>query len=112
MTATKYSLSDFHAGCNGRWQNAIHIPCGNCSQPCPMEQRGCLMAAHLSGEPIVISVSRYQKLTGHKVQPKSCAAALDLDAFASAYYRYLLWELDCAVQCPLRRLDEKVSDRP
>ena len=31
MSTTKYRLLDFSTGCEGHWQNALYIPCGQCN---------------------------------------------------------------------------------
>ena len=49
MTTTKYRLLDFATGCNGHWQNALYIPCGQCNRLCKLNQRGCLMTVSPSG---------------------------------------------------------------
>lgn len=112
MSTTEYTLSDFTAGCGGNWQNAIFIPCGHCHKPCSIRRCGYLMSGSISGEPILISVKRYECLTGQRIDPTKCAAILSRPAFESAYTRYLLWELDSAVECPLRKLEQKVLFDP
>lgn len=108
MRPTKYHLSDFTTGCKGLWQNAVFTPCDHCEQSCRVEQRGCLMTASPTGEPILISVKRYERLTLQKVSPALCCATLSKAAFESAYYRYLVWELDSPHQCSLQQLEKKV----
>lgn len=109
MHTTKYSLSDFTKGCDGRWENAIYIPCGQCAHPCHLKQRGCLMTAALSGEPILIGVNRYEKLTDKKVTPECCGASISKDIFEAAFSRYLLWELEQAGDCSLCHLERKTG---
>ena len=112
MITTEYTLSDFTVGCGGNWQNAIFIPCGHCSKPCSIRRCGCLMSGSISGEPILISVKRYERMTGLRIDPAKCAGTLSRAAFESAYTRYLLWELDSAGECPLRKLEQRVYTEP
>lgn len=109
MNTTKYSLSDFTKGCDGHWENAIYIPCGQCAHPCGLKQRGCLMTAAPSGELILIGVRRYESLTGQVITPECCGASISRNAFESAFSRYLLWELEHTGECALRRLEKKTG---
>ena len=108
MSTTKYRLFDFTTGCEGHWQNALYIPCGQCDRICKLDRRGCLMTAAPTGEPILISVKRYERLICQDVTPDDCCGTISREAFEAAFSRYLLWELDSASQCPLRQLDKKV----
>lgn len=109
MNTTQYSLSDFTKGCDGRWENAIYIPCGRCAHPCYLQQRGCLMTAAPSGELILIGVIRYERLTDQKIAPECCGASISRSVFEAAFSRYLLWELEKAGDCSLRCLEKKTG---
>ena len=109
MSTTKYRLLDFATGCEGHWQNALYIPCGQCSRLCKLDRRGCLMTVSPGGEPVLIGVKRYEQLTGQEINPKECCGTISRETFETVYSRYLLWELDSANQCPLRQLDKRVQ---
>ena len=109
MKKIKYYLLDFSKGCNGRWENAIYIPCGPCAHVCHLKSRGCLMTASPTGELILIAVNRYEELTGQLVVPERCAAVISKDAFERAFSRYLLWTLRSADQCALQQLEMKTG---
>jgi len=65
------------------------------------------MTAAASGEPILISVDRYERITGQKIYPEHCIGSINREAFESAFSRYLLWELNSPGACSLRHLEKK-----
>lgn len=70
------------------------------------------MSAASSGEPIIISVNQYEKLTGQLVDPSKCVGTISLAAFESAFSRYLLWQKESSGECSLRMLDQKIHQDP
>lgn len=108
MTTTSYSLFDFLSGCGGNWRNAVFIPCPPCAHFCKANRCGGLLSADSQGRPILITVRRFEILTGQKIDPSECVGTLSKSAFESVYARYLLWLLDSPQQCPLRCLDAQI----
>lgn len=104
-----YHLYDFLSSCGGNWRNAVYLTCGSCSHPCKNQRAGCLLTADSQGRPLIVCVSRFEILTGQKIDPSECAGRLTRQAFESLYARYLLWELDSDRQCALRQLDQEMG---
>lgn len=67
------------------------------------------MTVSPGGEPVLIGVKRYERLTGLEINPEECCGSISRETFETVYSRYLLWELDSASQCPLRQLDKRVQ---
>lgn len=99
------NLYDFLAGCGGNWRNALFISCSPCIHPCQNKRAGCLLSASSTGRPQVMTVSRFERLTGQKVDPSECLGKIKRDAFEAAYAQYLVWQIDSANQCSLQQLD-------
>ena len=112
MNTTAYTIFDFLRDCGGNWRNAIHITCAPCKEACTIAGRGCLLTADCEGRPRAISISRFEALTGQRVDPSECAGTLSKTACASAYGAYLLWRQDDEALCCLRFLDAEIAVRP
>ena len=109
MSKSSYSIFDFLKDCRGNWRNAIFIPCSPCRHPCTNQYQGCLLVADDQGRPRVVCVSRFEGVTGQKVEGSDCVGTLSRAAFESAFLPYLLWEQDDPELCCLRHLDHEVS---
>lgn len=70
------------------------------------------MTAALTGEPLIISVKRYERLIGHRIDPTQCSGTISRAAFESAFTRYLLWELEYDGQCSLKKLERRIHPDP
>ncbi len=109
MTTTSYSMYDFLTACRGNWRNAIFIPCAPCGHPCKNGRKGCLLTADHSGRIRVVSIHRFETVTGQKIDPVECAGTLGRDAFEATFQTYLIWEVDDPQKCALRQLDDTVN---
>ncbi len=109
MTTTSYSMYDFLTACRGNWRNTLFIPCAPCGHACKNGQKGWLLTADYSGQIRVVSVHRFETVTGQKIDPAECAGTLDKDAFETAFQAHLIWLVDDPRECALRQLDDTVS---
>lgn len=109
MSKSSYSIFSLLKDCRGNWRNAIFIPCEPCRNPYANQRQGCLLAADSEGRARVVCVSRFEAVTGQKVEGSDCIATLSRAAFESAFLPYLLWEQDDPELCCLRHLDREVS---
>lgn len=109
MTTTSYSLYDFLTACRGNWRNAIFIPCVPCEHACKNGRKGYLLTADHSGRLRVVSIHRFETVTGQKIDPAECAGTLDKNAFETAFQAHLIWEVDDPCKCALQQLDDTVS---
>ena len=112
MRKTSYCIFDFLKDCRGNWRNAVFVPCEPCRYPCANDRRGCLLVSDMEGHPRAVSVSRFEAITGQKVEGPDCVGVLGRDAFESAFQSYLIWEYDDPELCCLRYLDGEVSATP
>lgn len=108
MTTTSYSLYDFLIACRGNWRNAIFIPCAPCEHACKNDRKGYLLTADHSGWLRVVSIHRFETVTGQKIDPAECAGTLDKNAFETAFQAHLIWEVDDPGKCALQQLDDTV----
>ena len=100
-------LYQFLTACGGNWRNTIHISCrGEKDDP------GYLLAADRDGQPIILSVRQFYKLTGVQIDPAECCGQLTEAGFEALYAQYLLWRLPGTEEYPLRRLCEENSSTP
>lgn len=112
MIKSSYSIFDFLKNCGGSWMSTIYVPCGSCPEPCQAAQRGVLLIADRDGRPRAISVARYEKITGQRVDPTDCMGSLTKSAVNHIFQDFALWECDEPDNCFLRYLDSKVSGLP
>lgn len=94
MKSEIYRFYEFMTGCRGNWRNTIFISCSACKGYCSSDQRGCLLATDRDGRPRVISVIRFEKLSGEHIDPSECVGQISKNAFETLYDRYLDWELN------------------
>ena len=76
MSTNTYSIFDFLRSCGGDWRNTLYVPCGVCIHPCRAKQRGVLVTGDGYGRPRAISVSRYEAITGQRIDPDECVGTL------------------------------------
>ena len=112
MIKSSYSIFDFLRNCGGSWMSTIYIPCGACSEPCQAAQRGVLLIADRDGRPRAISVARYERITGQRVDPTDCMGALTKSAVNQIFRDFALWTWDEPGISLLRCLDSEVSGLP
>lgn len=65
------------------------------------------MSPDRDAKPVLVSVSRFQKMAGEAVDPSECAAILSRRTFEDIYARWLEWEVDDAGKCSLPQLCTK-----
>lgn len=70
------------------------------------------MTSDNTGRPRIISVTRFESITGQKVEPSDCVGTLRKSALQTAFQAWLLWFQDDPQQCCLRALDAEVSAEP
>ncbi len=87
MSLSTKQLYLFMAACSGSWRNSIYIA--------GQEETasGCLLAADRDGKPVILSVARFQALTGEQIDPTECRGQLTQSAFKDIFAQYLLWQL-------------------
>ncbi len=112
MKTSSYSIFDFLEACGGNWRNTVCVSCEHCFQPCRAECRGCLLTADMEGRPMAISLTRFEAITGWKVEPCDCIGTLSRYAFDELFRYYRLWECADPVACLLCYLDSNISAAP
>lgn len=112
MKTSSYSIFDFLEHCGGNWRNTVYVPCGCCFHPCRAECRGCLLTADMDGRPMAISVTRFEAITGQRVDSSDCVGLLDRYAFDELFRHYRIWECDDPGMCLLCHLDSNISAAP
>ena len=112
MSKSSYSIFDFLKDCRGNWRNAVFIPCGACGHPCANQRRGCLLTADAGGRPRAVCVSRFEAVTGQRVEGSDCIGVLSKHALASVFQSYLTWSCDDPEACCLCHLDAQTTAAP
>ena len=112
MKTSSYSIFDFLEACGRNWRNTVCVSCEHCFQPCRAECRGCLLTADMEGRPMAISLTRFEAITGWKVEPCDCIGTLSRYAFDELFRYYRLWECADPVACLLCYLDSNISAAP
>lgn len=95
MSTTSKQLYLFLSACAGNWHNAVYIAMAETEHP------GYLLSANRDGQPIVIAVDQFQKLTGEIIDPAECCGQLTGEGFRALYAQYLLWHIPSAEDDPL-----------
>lgn len=104
MNLMSRNLYELLMDCEGNWRNAIYIPCGPCLHPCRVDSAGCLMTINKDGSPRLVSIRKFEKETGERIDPTDCIGTLSKAAFSSLFSRYLIWEMSSPEQCPMEYL--------
>lgn len=112
MSKSSYSIFDFLRNCGGNWRNTVCVTCDYCIKPCGAELRGCLMTADSYGRPRLVSIARFESITGQRVDPASCAGKLTRYAFQDVFRDFSVWECDEIGECLLCHLDGEVTAQP
>lgn len=86
MYTTKH-LYQFLSACGGNWRNSVYIS---------SDGPGYLLSADRDARPIILSVERFQSLTGEQIDPAECCGQLSEDAFRTLYAQYYLWQMPSA----------------
>ena len=100
-------LYQFLTACGGNWRNTIHISCRG-----EKDDSGYLLAADRDGQPIILSVRQFYKLTGVQIDPAECYGQLTEASFGALYAQFLLWRCPSAEGNPLRQLCEGTAGGP
>lgn len=112
MKTSSYSIFDFLEHCGGNWRNTVYVPCGCCFHPCRAKCRGCLLTADMDGRPMAISVTRFEAITGQRVDLSECVGTLSRYAFDELFRHYRIWGCDDLGTCLLCHLDSNISAAP
>ncbi len=104
MALSTKQLYLFLVACSGNWRNSIYIKCqGEKDAP------GYLLAADRDGQPVILAVQQFYRLTGTWIDPAECCGQLIEASFEALYAQYLLWRLPTTEKHPLRKLCEKTE---
>jgi len=76
----------FLSACGGNWRNSIYISCQE-----QADHPGYLLAVDRDGQPVIMSVERFQHRTGEQIDPAECYGQLTEPAFKHIFAQYLLW---------------------
>lgn len=85
----------FLSACQGNWRNSVYIS---------TDGPGYLLSANRDGQPIVIPVEQFQRLTDEQVDSAECCGQLTEECFKALYAQYLIWSLPSADTDPLLAL--------
>lgn len=98
MITDTQRLYRFLSACCGSWRNSVYISTGG---------PGYLLSADRDGQPIVMAVEQFQKLTGACVGPAECCGHLTEEGFNSLFAQYLLWHTSSNEKSGLSLLSQK-----
>lgn len=96
-------LYAFFKATRGNWRNTIYISCD--LTKCPYgHEPACtdyLLTANENGQPLVISVADYIRISGEPVEASECRGRLSRQAFECMYGQYINWHISLLQDCPL-----------
>ena len=101
MNSSTKQLYLFLVACSGNWRNSIYIKCQE-----EKDAPGYLLAADRDGQPVILAIQQFYRLTGVWIDPAECCGQLTEAGFESLYAQYLLWRCSSAEEHPLRQLCE------
>lgn len=90
----------FLSACQGNWRNSVYIS---------TDGPGYLLSADRDGQPILMAVEAFQRLTGETIDPGECCGRLTKDAFKALYAQYLLWRIPSADPLSFLNRDSLIS---
>lgn len=89
----------FMTACCGNWRNSIYITCRE-----EQDRPGYLLTCDRDGQPVILSVQQFSKLTGTMIDPDECCGQFTEACFEALYAQYLLWRCPSTGGHPLRQL--------
>ena len=92
MSSSTKQLYLFLSSCGGNWRNCIYIP---------TDGSGYLLTTNRDAEPMILSVDRFQALTGERIDPAECCGQFSEEAFKNLYTQYYTWKMQSAEDNPL-----------
>ena len=107
MNSSTKQLYLFLVACSGNWRNSIYIKCQE-----EKDAPGYLLAADRDGQPVILAVQQFYRLTGTWIDPAECCGQLTEAGFESLYAQYLLWRMPSAEENPLQFLSQGGLDPP
>ena len=91
----------FLSVCQGNWRNSVYLS---------TDGPGYLLSTDRDGQPIVMPVEQFQRLTGEIIDPAECCGQLTDEGFRALYAQYLLWRMPSAEDDPLCFLSQGSSE--
>ncbi len=87
----------------GDWRNTFYIDCLSCQESVSCNT-GHLLVADRDGNPLLIPVWLFEKLTGEVVDKKECIGIICREDFESFYHLWLLWHTETKQKCSVQQV--------
>lgn len=87
----------------GLWRNAFYIECA----ACPYQENNCeghLLTADADGVPLILSVPRFEEMTGDKVDKFECTAIISRESFENLFHQWLVWNVAKPKECRILQI--------
>ena len=95
MNSSTKQLYLFLVACSGNWRNSIYIKCQE-----EKDAPGYLLAADRDGQPVILAVQQFYRLTGTWIDLAEFCGKLTEAGFVSLCAPYLLWRWSSAEERP------------
>lgn len=70
--------------CGGNWRNTLYVHGSE-------RDGGILLAFDRDAHPALMTVEALRELSGDRIEPEECRAAIDYAAFRDIFRQYFLW---------------------
>lgn len=104
MSSFTRRLYSFLSACGGNWRNSIYIMCQE-----QADLPGYLLAADRDGQPVIMSVEKFQHRTGEQIDPAECCGKLTELEFKRVFAQYILWHFPADNSDVLAELSRSIT---